>query len=239
MDIELTGKKALVVGASGGMGRDIALALSREGVACALMGRNSEILTELADACAESGVPAVPIVCDIGKTETIEGAVAQAVDGLGGLNFLVNCAGNYVGAKAQEVDLDAWDNVLEVGFKAHYHLARYALPEINKAPGGAVVKIGSVGNTYSGAGMQLAITRGIDGFSDALFEDVREFGTKVCVIKPGYVNTPLARSDRTDQNLMIQPADVSRTVLFVLTMPGTACPTEIVMRPQRSPYRTD
>ena len=87
--------------------------------------------------------------------------------------------------------------------------------------------------------MQLAITRGIDGFSDALFEDVREFGTKVCVIKPGYVNTPLARSDRTDQNLMIQPADVSRTVLFVLTMPGTACPTEIVMRPQRSPYKSN
>ena len=202
------------------------------------MGRNGETLSEAANACSESGAPAIPIVCDIGKTETIEGAVAQAVDGLGGLNFLINCAGIYIGAKAQEVDLDPWDNMLDVNLKAHYHLARHTLPEINKVPGGAVIKIGSLGLSYSGAGLHLAVSRGVDGFSEALFEDVREFGTKVCVIRPGYVNTLLARSDRTDPNLMIQPEDISRTILFVLTMPGTACPTEIVMRPQRSPYRS-
>ena len=85
--------------------------------------------------------------------------------------------------------------------------------------------------------MHVATYFALDGFSGVLFEDVREFGTKVCVIRPGYVNTSLARSDRVDPALMIQPEDISRTILFVLTMPGTACPTEIVIRPQRTPYR--
>jgi len=76
------------------------------------------------------------------------------------------------------------------------------------------------------------------GFCEALFEDVREFGTKVCVIRPGFVDTPMARSDRLDRARMIDPADIARTVVFVLTMPDTACPTEITIRPQRSPYRT-
>ena len=74
------------------------------------------------------------------------------------------------------------------------------------------------------------------GFAEALFEDVRESGTKVCTIRPGFVNTSMAASDRLDPALMIQPEDIARAVLFVLTMPETACPTEITMRPQRSPY---
>jgi NADP-dependent 3-hydroxy acid dehydrogenase YdfG len=69
-----------------------------------------------------------------------------------------------------------------------------------------------------------------------LFEDVREFGTKVCTIRPGYVNTPMVRSGGVDRDRMIQPDDIARTVLFVLTMPETACPTEITIRPQRTPY---
>jgi NADP-dependent 3-hydroxy acid dehydrogenase YdfG len=65
---------------------------------------------------------------------------------------------------------------------------------------------------------------------------VREYGTKVCTIHPGFVNTPLVSSDRLDRGLMIQPEDIARTVRFVLMMPETACPTEITIRPQRSPY---
>ena len=232
----LDGKKALVVGAYGGMGSAVAVALAREGVACAVMGRNREKLMETAQACADAGTPAAPVVCDIARTASIEGAVQQAIQDLAGMNYLVNCAGAHVLAKGHDVDLAAWDRVLDVNLRATIHLARHALPEINKSPGGAVVKIGSVASSYSGAGAFLATTRGLDGYADALFEDVREYGTKVCVIRPGFVNTPLVASDRLDPARMIQPDDIARTVLFVLAMPATACPTEITIRPQRSPY---
>lgn len=237
-EANLTGRKALVVGAYGGMGSAVAVALAREGVACALMGRSRERLMETAKTCAEAGTAAFPVVCDIAQTETIESAVRQAVDALGGLNFLINCAGFYQKTTADQGALETWDRILDVNLKGTYHLARHALPEINKSPGGAIIKIGSFPSSYSGAGAFLATTRGLDGYADALFEDIREYGTKVCIIRPGFVNTSLAAaaSNRLDPALMIQPEDIARTVLFVLTMPETACPTEITIRPQRSPY---
>ncbi|MCZ6837833.1 MAG: short-chain dehydrogenase, partial [Alphaproteobacteria bacterium] len=103
--------------------------------------------------------------------------------------------------------------------------------------GGAIIKIGSIPSSYSGAGAFLATSRGLDGYADAMFEDIREYGTKVCTIRPGFVNTPLVDSNRLDRSRMIQPEDIARTVLFVLKMPGSTCPTEITLRPQRPPYR--
>lgn len=236
-EVGLQGRKALIAGASGGMGRAVALALAGQGVACALLGRSREALSELAAACGEAGTAAIPVVCDIARTESIESAVTEAIGALGGLNFLVNCAGIHEKTAGHEGALEAWDRVVDVNLRATYHLARHALPEINKAPGGAVIKIGSIAASYPGAGAYIATSRGLDGYADALFEDVREYGTKVCVIRPGFVNTAMAASDRLDPERMIQPADIARAVLFVLTMPVTACPTEITIRPQRSPYR--
>ncbi len=65
---------------------------------------------------------------------------------------------------------------------------------------------------------------------------MREFGTRVCTIRPGWVNTPLVKSPNVAKDLMIQPEDIAQTVLFVLSMAQTACPTEITILPQRSPY---
>jgi len=236
MSSELEGKRALIIGAYGGMAKPVVLALAREGVHCALVGRDERSLTSLADACADAGRHAVPVVCDITKTETIERVVASVIDQLGTLNFLINFAGIYEEGKAHDVALEAWDRMLDVNVRAHYHFVRYALPHINKWPGGAVIKIGAISAANSGAGLYNAASLALDGYADALFEDVREFGTKVCTIRPGYVNTPMVGSDHLDRNLMIQPSDIVRTILFVLTMPGTACPTEITIRPQRSPY---
>ena len=228
--------KSIVVGANGGMGKAVALALAQQGVELALIGRNEQAITTLAQACTEAGGRAFPLVCDIARTATIKSVVADAIEGLGGLNYLINCAGISKEGKLQETDLDDCDAILDTNLRAHLYLARYATPEINKNPGGAVIKIGAVHHSYSGASTYLAANLGGEGLAEALFEDVREFGTRVCNIKPGWVNTPLVTSEGIDKALMIQPEDIARTVLFVLSMPETACPTEIVILPQRSPY---
>lgn len=234
--VDLAGRKALVVGAYGGMGRAVGIALAYEGVLCALMGRNPEKLAETTQSCNDAGSSAISIVCDVAQPATIEAAVRQAIDQLGALDFLINCAGVYEETRGDDGDLQTWDKVLNVNLKATYYLARYALPEINKSSAGAIVKVGSIAPSYSGAGAYVTTSRGLDGFGDALFEDVREHGTKVCTIRPGFVNTPMAVSDRLDPSRMIQPEDIARTVLFVLSMPSTVCPTEITLRPQRTPY---
>jgi NADP-dependent 3-hydroxy acid dehydrogenase YdfG len=233
----MTMGKALVVGASGGIGSAVAISLAREGIETALLGRDKEALSRTTRECIEAGAHAFPLVCDIATTTTIEAVVSEVIERLGGLNFLINCAGVSISGKLHEVDLDCCDSIINTNLRAHYYLTRYTLPEINKQPGGAVIKIGAVNHPYSGVNTYLAANKAVEGYAEALFEDVREFGTKVCTIKPGYVNTSLVRSDELSSELMIQPEDISKTVLFVLSMPGTACPTEIVMLPQRSPYR--
>jgi len=232
----MTERKALIVGASGGIGSAVAIALAGEGITSALVGRNSEKLTENANECIEAGEKAIPIACDISQTATIEDTVVEAIDKLGGLNYLINCAGTTIRGKLHETALDDCDTIIDTNLRAHYYFARYSLPVINKLPGGAVIKIGAVNHPYSGANAYLAANQGVEGYAEVLFEDVREFGTKVCTIRPGYVNTALVRSDDLNPELMIQPEDIAQTVLFVLSMSSTACPTEIAILPQRSPY---
>jgi len=237
----MTGKdslegKALVVGATGGMGRAVALALAQQGVDLALMGRNPDALDALAAKCREAGVAAHTVVCDIAAVDTIEAGVNSAIEQLGGLNYLVNCAGISPRGKLHEDDLASAEALLDTNLRAHLHLARYALPEINRESGGAVVKIGAVHSPYPGVSTYLAANLGGEGLAEALFEDVREFGTRVCNIKPGWVNTPLVTREDIDKSLMIQPEDVARAVVFVLAMPVTACVTTMTILPQRSPY---
>ena len=228
--------KALITGASSGMGRSIAVGLARAGFDCALIGRDQSRLDGTAHDCREAGREAYPIVCDLGKLDAIKSSVREAIDRLGGLSVLVNAAGIHITGKTDEIRLADWDLMLDVNFRAVYHLVHHALDEIKKHPGGAIVNIGAIAMPYVGSGMATGSKRALAGFSEALFEDMREHGVKVCTIRPGWVNTPMASSDGVNRERMIQPEDIVRTVLFVLTMPDTTCPTEIVLRPQRSPY---
>ncbi len=141
---DITGGKALVVGANGGMGSAIAVALAGAGVDCALMGRNPEAINEVTEDCRATGASAHPLICDIAKIDTIEAAVEAGIERLGGLNYLVNCAGMSAPEKLHETDLSSSEAILDTNLRAFLYLARYALPEINKNPGGAVIKIGAV-----------------------------------------------------------------------------------------------
>ncbi len=235
MSTTLTGK-ALVVGASGGIGSAVALALADAGVDCALMGRNRDALAAVAEGCRGAGAAAHPVYCDIAALDSIEAAVEASIDALGGLNYLVNCAGISAPEKLHETDLASSEAILATNLRAFLYLARYALPVINRQSGGAVIRIGAVNHPYAGVNTYLAANQGGEGLAEALFEDVREFGTRVCTIRPGWVNTPLVKATNVAKDLMIQPDDVAQTVLFVLSMAETACPTEITILPQRSPY---
>ena len=236
VEYRLSGK-AMVVGATGGMGSSVARALARAGVDLALLGRNEAMLERVAGNCRDAGADAIAVGCDIADIGGIEAVVKDAIGTLGGLNYLVNCAGISRSGKLHENDLSGSDAILDTNLRAHMYLVRYAVPEINKSPGGAVIKIGAVNHPYSGVNTYLAANRGGEGYAEALFEDVREFGTRVCTVRPGWVNTPLVASvDGIDPDLMIQPDDIAQTVLFVLTLPVTACVTELTVLPQRSPY---
>ena len=229
-------RKALVVGASGGMGLAVSRLLAKQGYSLALLGRNSDKIDRIVHECEAAGATAHGVTCDIAQVETIEAAVNEAIGKLAGLNYLVNCAGISNEGSLHESDMSDAEAILNTNLRAHLYLARYALPAINRQSGGAIVRIGAVNHAYAGVNTYTAANRGAEGLAEAMFEDVREFGTRICTIKPGWVNTPLVTADHIDKNLMIQPEDIARSVLFVIELPETACVTEMTVLPQRSPY---
>lgn len=235
---DISNKKALIVGASGGMGSAVASMLARNGVHCALVGRTKQKLESIFSVCSSYGTPCFTFPCDISVSSEIKNCCEEAINSLSGLNYLIHCAGNYNKASAGECDLEVWDDILDSNLRSTYHFTRHLLPQINKTPGGAVIRVNSRDAPYAGVGIQTAQKRAIDGYMEVLFEDVREYGTKVCTINPGFVNTPMVNPERLNPELMMQPEDISQVVEFILGTSTTACPTEIIMHPQRSPWKS-
>ncbi len=233
----LIGKKALIIGASGGMGSAVASMLSKNGVHCFLVGRSKEKLNEVFSSCSSYGTPCFMFSCDISDMTEIKQCSDNAIKSLGGLNYLIHCAGDYNKALADECDLEIWDKIIDINLRSTYHFVRNVLQEINKNSGGAVIRINSRDAPHTGIGIQTSQKRAIDGYMEVLFEDIREYGTKVCTINPGFVNTSMVNPERLNPELMMQPSDIAEVVNFVLNTSETACPTEILIQPQRSPWK--
>ncbi len=234
-----TDRVAIITGASRGIGRAVARRLAERGVHVALVARSQDALEDIAKECRQEGVRALPIAADLSEPAITKSIVERTVNELGSVHFLVNNAGVFGGGAADAADLPRWDRTIDVNLRALMHLTRHALPEMEKHPRGAVVNIASISGkqSHAGAGDYCATKHGVVGFSGSVFEDVRERGIKVCAICPGFVATDMVSGERLHAEKMIQPDDIAETVLFVLGFPDTGCPVEIVIRPQRSPYR--
>lgn len=237
--MKLENKVALITGASQGIGRAIALNLASEKINLALVGRNQDLLNEVASDCKKFGVKVHTYAFDLSKMDLIPSLIQKVKKDFQGIDILVNNAGTHVNGNPFTSDLQQWDYALDLNFRAVYHLTNQALSLISEKDSGAIINISSIAGlmTYKGGEIYSATKHAVRAYSNCLFESVREKNIKVTVICPGFVNTDLGREDNLEEAKMIQPEDVANTVNWFLKMPITACPTEITLRPQVSPYK--
>ena len=142
MDLELTGKRALVTGASEGIGRAVVEALAAEGCDVAFCARRQGPLDELARSVAErTGRRTVPVSADMSKREDIERFVATAADQLGGVDILVNNAGASIFAEFEDIPDDRWLADIELKLVGYVRTIRAALPHLRRQRG-RIVNIG-------------------------------------------------------------------------------------------------
>ncbi|MCV2875625.1 3-oxoacyl-[acyl-carrier-protein] reductase [Rhodobacteraceae bacterium XHP0102] len=221
---DLTGKSALVTGASGGIGADIARALHGAGAVVALSGTRVEPLEALA---AELGERTHVLPCNLSDAEAVEALPKQAVEAMGAVDILVNNAGITRDNLFMRMSDEEWAQVLEVNLTSTMRLCRGVLRGMMKSRWGRIINISSiVGATGNpGQGNYAAAKAGMVGMSKSLAYEVASRGVTVNCVAPGFIATPMTDKLNEDQKAAINvkipagrmgtPEEIAAAVLYL------------------------
>ncbi|MET3896510.1 3-oxoacyl-[acyl-carrier protein] reductase [Devosia sp. UYZn731] len=183
---DLTGKRALVTGASGGIGREIAKALAAAGARVALSGTR---VGALEDTAREIGADCPILPCNLSNLDEVDRLVPAAEAALGGLDILVNNAGMTRDNLFMRMKDEEWDDVIAVNLTAAFHLTRSVLRGMMKQRHGRIIGISSVSGVMGnpGQGNYAASKAGLIGMNKALAHEVASRGITVNSIAPGFI----------------------------------------------------
>lgn len=220
----LAGKAALVTGASGGLGAEIARALHRQGAKVALSGTRADALAALA---AELGEGAAACPADLRDPAAADALIVAAEAACGPLDILVNNAGLTRDGLAMRMKDEDWAVVLDVDLSAPFRLARAALRGMVRRRSGRIINISSIVGATGNPGQAnyAAAKAGLVGMTKALAQEVGSRGVTVNVVAPGFVETPMTDALNADQRARLvggiplgrmgQPADIAAAVAYL------------------------
>ena len=216
--------KALVTGASRGIGKAIATELASLGYELALVGRDTAALAETIAELPEACPKAVAIPADLSLVESYPEVVREAAAQLGGIDVLVNCAGLSQSGSFTDVTPEQWDRIFAVNAKAPFFLCQEALPYLKKSSKPTVINIASVVGFkgYINQSVYSSSKHALTGFTKVFAKEVQPFGIRVHLISPGGVATEMVRKMRPDINPdeLIQPEEIAEIVRFLVTREG-------------------
>jgi NAD(P)-dependent dehydrogenase (short-subunit alcohol dehydrogenase family) len=192
---EFSGKAALVAGGSLGIGRAVAERLARGGANVVLAARRQEAVDDAVRAITNAGGEATGISADVSTGTGARALVQTAVDRYGGVDILVNSQGIQRYGTAEETEESLWDEVLTVNLKSMYLTARYAIPEMRKRGGGAIVNVSSVQGlaTQTSVAAYSTSKAAIIGLTRTLAVDYAKENIRANVVLPGSIDTPMLR----------------------------------------------
>jgi 3-oxoacyl-[acyl-carrier protein] reductase len=223
----LDGKKALVTGASRGLGKSIALILARAGAQLALTARDEKALAETAAEIRANGGKAIALAADLSDPKVPATLIEQTVRDLGGLEILVNNAGLGSSGAVESVSEERWDEILDTNLKATFLLCQAAAPHLRAAGWGRIVNVASIAAQTGGVAGSVAYSAskgGMLSLTKSLARDLAPHGVTVNAITPGQIETDMGRvpSDRLP-TLLAQiplgrlgvPDDIGYATLFL------------------------
>jgi NADP-dependent 3-hydroxy acid dehydrogenase YdfG len=239
MPVSLKNQTALVVGASSGIGRAIAIHLAREGANVMASARRLDRLQELQNELAEENIDVGISVADAADPVAMEELAARTVEQFQKIDILVYASGTNSPDRAMaRLTTKIWDEAIGVNLNGAYYATRAVLPAMRERKSGHLIYIASISGLVpdiSGAAYQ-ASKRGMVGLSHAIRVEEKENGIRTCVVCPGLVDTEILekRPVKTPAETLakaMQADDIAEAVLFVAKLPERASVPEMQMLP--------
>jgi len=233
--------KVIVTGASKGIGRGIARALADAGHAVGLLARSADALEVVRAGIQKAGGACAVAVCDLRRADGVEPAVAKLVDALGGADALINNAGLVVRKNVFDISLDEWHAMVDTNLNGLFYATRAILPRFREQGHGHIINVSSIsGRVPLPGGSGYAATKfAVTGFSQSLFQEVRDYGIRVTTLYPGSVDSESQRHDAgADHSWKVRPEEVGQACCDALRFaPGTVI-SELEIRPLARPPRS-
>lgn len=233
--MDLTGKGALVTGASSGIGRATAEALGEAGAKVGLAARSTTALEHLATDIESTGAEALVLPTDVREQDEVAAMVTETEETFGGLDILVNSAG--VGHWEREGivagDLEEWVAEIEVNLLGVMYGTKLAASVMVEQGTGDIVNIGSGSGRlpFPDWPSYVASKYGVRGFTESALRDLRDDGIRVTHILPGEVETPMQPEEDIEAMQMLNPKDVADAIVYAVSRPDHVCINDLMIAP--------
>lgn len=228
---------AIVTGGTKGIGRAIASSLLEQRVKVVICARNKmdvdRCVGELA-AKAEGRITGT--VCDVGNVEQVRGLVAFAAECFGGIDIVVNNAAIGLFASISDITPEQWSEVIDTNLTGVFYCCHAAIPYLKKRGGGYIINISSLAgkNPFKGGSAYNASKFGLNGFSEAIMQDLRYDNIRVSYVMPGSVNTRFGQHEiSSDSSWKLAPEDVAQVVVDLLQHDPRCLPSAVEVRPSK------
>jgi NADP-dependent 3-hydroxy acid dehydrogenase YdfG len=238
---------AVVTGASSGIGEATAKALAREGYAVSLAARREERINELAEEISSSGGKALAVPTDVGDLSSAQALIQRTKDELGSVDVLINNAGVMLLGPILGADIEHWQRMVNVNVLGLMYCTHAALPIMQEQGGGHVVNVSSVAGRVArlGSGVYNATKWGVGAFSESLRQEALNYGVRVTIIEPGYVDTELQghnehpmvvermAKDKEQIGKVLEAGDIANAIVYAVQQPEHVSINEVLIRPTR------
>ncbi|HZR24116.1 MAG TPA: SDR family oxidoreductase [Vicinamibacterales bacterium] len=237
----IDGKVALVTGGSRGIGLAIASALVAEGVNVAITGRDASHLSTARRTIEGAGPGTIETLqADVRRFDEIDRAIGATVSRFGGLDFLINNAGIGIFTSVASMTPQQWSDVIDTNLTGVFNACHAAIPHLRSRGGGFIINISSLAgkNPFVDGAAYCASKSGLNAFSEALMQELRQDGIRVSYVLPGSVATGFSSGDPAKgADWKIAPEEVADVVVNLLRHHPRSLPSRVELRPSRPPKK--
>ncbi|GAB4293136.1 MAG: SDR family oxidoreductase [Oscillatoriaceae cyanobacterium] len=232
-----TKKRALITGASSGIGRATAVAFAKAGIDVALVSRSQEKLAAVAAAATNFGVTAKAYPVDLADLPQVKDRISAIVADFGGIDILVNNAGMGYTGTVTDTPLSHWQQVLDLNLTSPFLCIQGVLPPMRSQKFGLIINIASVAAeaNFPGWAAYNVSKAGLVSLSKTLAAEESPYGIRVTSLCPGAVSTPLWDTETVQADFpreaMMSPESIADTILHVALLSGSATIPELSILP--------